>query len=268
MADHGGQRLDRAWRILATGLSFVAFGLGGLLLGGLVLPLLLGVVRDPQRRQRLARRLVQQAFAGHVALMHRLGVLTYQIEGRERLDRQGLLVLANHPTLIDVVFLVSLLPNADCVVKRAVALNPFMRGPVRAAGYVSNDDGAGLVDDCIGAVRAGGNLVIFPEGTRSVPGQPPRLQRGAANIAVRGRFDITPVTITCVPATLSKGQKWYRVPSRRFHIRVQVGEDIPIAPFLSAADQGLRGDALAARRVTDHLTRYFDMSGDTRRAGT
>lgn len=268
MADASRAWLDHAWRVFATGLSFVAFGMGGLLLGGVVLPVLLLVVRAPARRQRLGRRVVQLGFASHVALMHRLGVLTYEIEGRERLARDGLLVLANHPTLIDVVFLIALLPNADCVVKRAVALNPFMRGPVRAAGYVSNDDGAGLVGDCIAAVRAGGNLVIFPEGTRTVPGHPPRLQRGAANIAVRGRLDITPVRITCSPSTLAKGQKWYRVPSRRFHVRLQVGDDIPIAPFLGIAEEASRGEALAARRLTDHLTRYFDMSGDNHRAGT
>ena len=259
-------RLDHAWRVVATGLSFAAFGLGGLLLGGIVLPALM-LIPDRARRRRRARRLVQQAFALHVALMRLLGVLTYTIHGRERLRRDHLLILANHPTLIDVVFLISLLPNADCVVKRAVARNPFMRGPVRAAGYVSNDDGAGLVDDCIAAVKAGGSLVIFPEGTRTVPGQPPRLQRGAANIAVRGRLDITPVRITCWPPTLSKGQKWYRVPPRRFNILIEVGEDIPIGPFVASGD-ATKGDAIAARRVTDHLTRYFDTTGDPRRAGT
>ncbi|HED4876006.1 MULTISPECIES: lysophospholipid acyltransferase family protein [Stenotrophomonas] len=260
------RRLDHAWRVFGTGLSFAAFGVGGLLLGVLVMPVLL-LMRDPVARRRRARRLVQRAFASHVWLMCRLGVMTLQVEGRERLQRDGLLVLANHPTLIDVVCLIALLPNADCVVKRAVACNPFMRGPVRAAGYISNDDGAGLVDDCAAAVHAGGTLVIFPEGTRSVPGQPLRLQRGAANIAVRGRLDITPVRITCTPPTLTKGQKWYRVPSRRFHVQLQIGEDIPIAPFL-AEDDSPRGDALAARRVTDHLTRYFDLSGDPTRAST
>jgi hypothetical protein len=136
-------------------------------------------------------------------------------------------VLANHPTLIDVVFLISLLPNADCVVKR-VACNPFMRGPVRAAGYISNDDGAGLVDDCIAAVRAGGSLVIFPEGTRSVPGQPPRLQRGAANIAVRGRW----TSPRCgSPAARNPGKGRNGIVCRRvaFTFGCEVGEDIPIA---------------------------------------
>lgn len=267
MAERWPARINRAWRVLGTGLSFAAFGIGGLVLGGL-LSLSLLLIRDPVRRRVLARRLVQAGFATHVGLMHRLGLMTYDIRGGERLQRNGLLILANHPTLIDVVLLIAQLPDADCVVKQAVARNPFMRGPVRAAGYVSNDDGAGLVDDCIAAVRAGGNLVIFPEGTRTVPGQPPKLRRGAANIAVRGRLDITPVRITCTPPTLTKGQKWYRVPSRRFHVQLEVGEDLPIAPFLNETGDAPRGDALAARRVTDHLAHYFDFAGDPTRAGT
>lgn len=264
-----GDRIDHAWRVLGTGLSFVAFGLGGLVLGLLVLPPMLWLVRDPARRQRWSRRLVQRSFAAHVALMRWLGVMTYEIRGRERLDREDLLVLANHPTLIDVVLLISLLPNADCVVKSAVARNPFMRATVRAAGYVANDDGPGLVEDCIAAVRAGGALVIFPEGTRTTPGRPMKLQRGAANIAVRGELDITPVRITCTPPTLGKGEKWYRVPPVRFHMVIDVQEDLPIAPFLNGmagTDPSAGGEALAARRLTEHLANYF--AGDPSRAGT
>lgn len=260
------ERLNHLWRVFGTGLSFLAFGLGGLVLRLLVFPLLQVCVRDPAERRRRVRRTVQRSFAAHVELMRRLGLLTYEIRNRERLQREGLLILANHPTLIDVVFLISLLPNADCVVKSAVARNPFMRGPVRAAGYVSNDDGAGLVDDCIAAVRAGGTLVIFPEGTRTTRGQPLRLQRGAANIAIRGRLNVTPVLLSCTPMTLGKGEKWYRVPSRRFHMVVDVQEDLPVAGFLNETDPMAGGDAVAARRLTDHLTNYF--AGEETRAGT
>lgn len=258
MSDHvSSGRLNHLWRIVGTGVSFLAFGLGGLLLGVLVFPLINLGVRDPDRRRRWARRLVQQSFAFHIGLMRALGVLTYEIRGLERLQRDGLLILANHPTLIDVVFLISRLPNADCVVKSALARNPFTRGPVRAAGYVFNDDGAGLVDDCIAAVRRGGNLVIFPEGTRTPRDAPLQLQRGAANIAVRGRLDITPVRLSCTPMTLGKGEKWYRVPARRFHVVVDVQPDLEIAPFLN----GAHGEALAARQLTDYLTQYFAAGG-------
>ena len=246
-------RLNHAWRILATGLSFLAFGVGGLVLGLAAFPAINLLVRDESRRRRMARRLVQRSFACHVELMRRLGVLTYEIRGRERLQRDGLLILANHPALIDVVFLISLLPNADCVVKSALARNPFTRGPVRAAGYVCNEDGAGLVDDCIAAVRGGGNLVIFPEGTRTRRDGGLRLQRGAANIAVRGRLAITPVLLRYSPMTLGKGERWYHVPACRFHVVVDIQPDIETAPFM----EGDSGEAVAARRLTDHLTQYF-----------
>jgi len=267
MAESGApHRLDHAWRVVATGLSFLAFGLGGLFLRVCLFPLLLLGVKDRRRRRDLARRWIQRSFAAHVWLMRALGTMTYEIRGRERLQRDGLLILANHPTLIDVVLLISLLPDADCVVKVGVARNPFMRGPVRAAGYIANDEGAGLVEECIAAVRAGGHLVIFPEGTRSQPGQPLHLQRGAANIAVRGGLDITPVRISCLPPTLGKGQKWYRVPSRRFHMLIEVGEDLPIAPFLQDIAAAPGSEALAVRRLNDQLCHYF--SGEVARAGT
>ncbi len=247
------EKLGHAWRVLGTALSFAAFGLGGVLLGLLVFPLLRLAVRDRARLGRLARRLVQASFAGHVWLMRRLGVMSWEFHGAERLRRPGLLVLANHPTLIDVVCLIGMIEEADCVVKSRLATNPFTRGPLRAAGYIFNDNGAGLIQDCIDSVRAGKNLVIFPEGTRTPRGEVlGPLQRGAANIAIRGALDVTPVLIRCTPPTLGKGEKWYRVPSRRFHIRIEVLPDIPVAPFLADS-----AEALAARRLTEHLETTF-----------
>lgn len=247
-------RLNRAWRIVATAISFGCFGIGGVVLWLVVFPLLTLFVRDPKVRGRLARRVIHRVFRAFVFLMHRLGVLTYEIRGAERLDRRGLLVLANHPTLIDVVFLISLIPDADCVVKSRLLQNPFTRGPVRATGYICNDGGPTLVEQGIDSLRSGKNLVIFPEGTRTRPGAPLPLQRGAANIAVRGAMDVTPVRIRCSPSTLGKGDKWYRVPSRRFHMSLDVGDDIAVAPFLHNATP-----AIAARRLTEHLYDYFEL---------
>lgn len=247
------ERLNHAWRVVATGVSFAAFGIGGLLLSLFVFPLLRLLVRDRARCRRLSRRLVQLSFRFHVELMRVLGVLTYELQGVERLRKPGQLVLANHPTLIDVVFLVSLMPNADCIVRSGLARNPFTRGPILACGYICNDDGGALVDDCIAALREGSTLLIFPEGTRSRRDAPMRLQRGAAHIAVRGRVGVTPVRLRCAPLTLGKGDKWYRVPPQRFHYSVEVGENLDVMPYLEDG----QGEAIAARRFTEYLTNYF-----------
>lgn len=247
------ERLDRYWRVCATGLCFSTFGLGGLLMRVLAFPLLQLLVRHEGRRTLVAKSVIHHAFRLFVALMVFVGVLSYETRGLEKLRRRGLLVLANHPSLIDVVFLIAFVERADCIVKGALARNPFTRGPVRAAGFVCNDGGPGLVADCVASVKAGNNLLIFPEGTRTPLHGRPLLQRGAANVAVRGRLDITPVRIRCTPPVLTKGAKWYRVPERRAHFVIDVGDDIPIREFIGNEPR----EALAARHLTDYLNDYL-----------
>ncbi len=247
-------RANRWWRIGATGFSFAGFGIGGLVLGAVVFPLLLVIVRHHERRSALARCAIHHLFRLFVALICGLGLCSLEVRGRERLQRRGLLILASHPSLIDVVFLMSLVRDADCIIKAALLRNPFTRGPVRAAGFVCNDSGPGLIDDCVASVRAGNNLIVFPEGTRTPPGATlGRLQRGAANLAVRGALAITPVRITCSQQMLGKTDKWWRVPRRAGHFVIDVGDDIPVASHLAEAG----AQALAARRLNDELARHL-----------
>lgn len=251
------EKLFLGWRVLATGLSFMLFGLGGLLLRVLVFPLLALCLREPRTRVRAARAVIRLSFRTFVGIMRGLGVLRYEVRGLDKLDREGQLILANHPTLIDTVFLIAFVRNADCIVKGGLWNNPFTRGPVRAAGYVCNDRGPELVEDCIASLGAGGNLIVFPEGTRTPRCGTVELKRGAANIAVRGARPVTPVLISCEPPTLGKGEKWWHVPPRQASFRIEVGDDIGIERFTGPGVT----DVLAARRLTDYLQHYFMKEG-------
>lgn len=242
------ERLNRCWRVLATGLCFAVFGLGGLVVRCVVYPALLLAVRQPQRRQYLSQALIHHSFRWFVALMRSVGVLSYEVCGMERLQRRGLLILANHPSLIDVVFLISFVRHADCIVKAALARNPFTRGPIAAAGFITNNGGAELLDDCLNSLQAGNNLIIFPEGTRTPLQGQVRLQRGAAHVAVKGRIAITPVHIHSSLPMLTKGTPWWQVPQRKPHFTIEVCEDIAVDPFCDTVSE-----ALAARQVTEHL---------------
>lgn len=257
---------SRAWRVPATALSFACFGLGGLLMGGLLFPLVNLLVREPARRIRWSRALVGASFAGFIGLMTLLGLVRVRWTGAERLQRRGLLILANHPTLIDVVALIARTPNADCVVRGGLGDNPFTWGPVRACNYLRNDRGSEVLDGFNASLAAGGNLVIFPEGTRSVPGCALQLQRGAAQLALRSGVAITPVRIRCEPLGLSKGWPWWKTHDRPLQLSLDVGEDIAVAPFL----EGAHGEfPLAARRLTGYLQTYFSRGqGDATEPGT
>jgi len=249
-----GRKINHAWRIAATGLVFVLFGLGALFISLTVFPLLRLVSWNPETARRRIQRAMQITMWSFMETMRVLGILTYRVEGVERLRIPGRLVVANHPTLIDVVMLVSLMPAVDCIVKRGLWRNPFLRWPVLWAGYLPNTEGEELVDACAATLRRGHSLLVFPEGTRTVPGEPLRMQRGAAHIALAADAEVLPVTIHCDPPTLFKGNPWYRVPERRFHLQVTVGSPVAAASFRREGEATSR----AARHLTDWLRGYFD----------
>jgi 1-acyl-sn-glycerol-3-phosphate acyltransferase len=251
------------WRLFATAASFSLFGIGGVLLRVLVFPLLSLLPGDALTRRTRARAVVSWTFYKFVRFMYHSGVLTYEVEGIERLGRPGQMVIANHPSLIDVVVLIAFIRDANCVVKQSLWDNPSMRGPIRAAGFISNSGSLDMLDEAAGALQEGQTLVIFPEGTRTTPGHTPEFHRGAAAIAVRGARLVTPVVISVSPTTLTKAEPWYSIPSRRFHFRLRVGEDIDPQQFTAQAPL-----PIASRKLNDHLHQHFmkELATDERSA--
>ncbi|MDR2261378.1 MAG: 1-acyl-sn-glycerol-3-phosphate acyltransferase [Azoarcus sp.] len=266
--------MDRFLRIVATGGCFSLFGLGGLVILCVVFPLLRLVYPDVRESQRHARDIIHRSFGWFVRVMVVCGTISYEVRNPEKLARRGLLVVANHPSLIDVVLLIALLRQPNCVVKADLAANLFTRGPIRSAGFIVNSEGPRLVDDCIASVRSGDNLVIFPEGTRSPAhdGALCPMKRGAANIALRGNLDLTPVVITVSESMLGKGQSWYQAPMRRPHFVLTVMDDIAMADWgrdMAEKDGGARAGALnrMARALTHELGAFFTREIQRRSGG-
>ena len=247
-------RIARWCRIAGTGSAFALFGISGLALTIFVLPIMGRLAGDQSQRERRVQRLIHRCFGFFMTYMRIIGLSEVRVRGLEQLRAPGgNLLVANHPTLLDVVILGALLPQLDCVVKREAWSNPFMRGVVRSAGYIPNDSGVELVDNCVERLGAGRSLLIFPEGTRSPKGGLGPLQRGAAHTALRSGRPLTPIFIRCDPPTLMRGQKWYDVPPRRMQFSIEVGEAIdPPIPE--------RGEprGAATRQINAELRDFFE----------
>ncbi len=247
--------LNRWWRIVATGGCFFIFGVGGLLLSLFIFPSIELLPLNTRLKREKVQNIIQKSFRLFIWLMEILGVLRVEIEGLEELSPlKSQIVIANHPTLIDVIILMAYLENANCIVKQKLLLNPFLMGIVKSAGYIGNSDPQELIDDCLTAINNGNILIVFPEGTRTTPGQAIRFQRGAANLALRSGQDIKPVIITCNSLSLTKEKSWYQVPSEgRVIIRLKFGETIAANSFI----YGAKSMSVASRQMTEYLQNYY-----------
>ncbi len=248
-------RLNHFWRLFGTALSFAVFGLGGLLLALTVFPFFNIFIRSQERRAKLAQRTVHASWRVYVAFMQAFGVLSIICHGAEKLRAaRGTVVVANHPTLLDIVFLLSLMERTQCVIKAGVWRNPFMSGVVQAANYIPNlNDPVRLLRDCALALKAGNNLVIFPEGSRTKLGKKQAYQRGFAYVALTAGAPIQLVTIECQPPTLRKGEPWYKIPARQTHWIIHVHERIDVAADFQASNT-----AIAVRRLCAHVEKRIE----------
>ena len=123
---------------------------------------------------------------------------------------KGCLIIANHPSLLDVVFLIAHLRHCNCVVKKELKRNIFLYPAIKCSRYITNEFNEEFLNKCINVLQQKENLIIFPEGTRTVDRI--NMHKGASYIAVYGAEKIIPFYITIEPKCLGKYDKWYNLP--------------------------------------------------------
>ena len=127
-----------------------------------------------------------------------------------RVDRGGIpscsgcVVVANHPSLIDVVILVALMPRILPVAKHGLKRNPFMSLIVRNACLPDDETLPSVAGRYL---EKGWNVLVFPEGTRSPASGMGKFRRGAMQTALRCGAPVVCVSLRQSRRILGKDQK-------------------------------------------------------------
>ena len=210
-----------AWlllQILLVGLGLVslAWNLIALLLYPL-LPRALGL--------RIGRAFIARLYRLFWAVASGFGMLRMNASALDVLaEERGLIVVSNHPSLLDALMIVSRLPRSGCVMKASLMHNPFLGPGARLARYVRNDSASGLVRLAVADLRSGGQLVMFPEGTRTteVPLNP--FKPGFALIAKLAQAPVQVVFIDTDSPYLRKGWPLWKLPPLPIEFSVRLGQ--------------------------------------------
>ena len=229
------------WRFLATSIGFILFGIGGLLIPLFLFPLSNCFIKSKPNRVLFARNTIRASFSLFVQFLKTCHVIDYKFIAFDKISlNKNTILVANHPSLL----------NCTCIVKGQLLHNFFLKNIVKAADYVPNNSSSDiLIDLCKAKLSERDHLLIFPEGTRTTYPKPLKLQRGAANIALRTNRDIQLIHISLNAPLLTKEIKWYKVPPKKPTFILMAGDKIDISQYLNSN----KSINIAARELTDRL---------------
>lgn len=254
-------RLSQALRTLVTFVSFAMFFVGSVLLGVLFVPVFLPLALFNLKRYRaLCTRFVGKGLGTFLYWMKVVRLITYEMPVLPaELAGRAYVVVANHPTLIDVPFMLHSFPGLTSVVK----WNWYNFGPfalvLRSLNYIpadgapaknADDTDTPALDLMVAHVQAGHPLVCFPEGSRSLRTGLRRFRKGPFETAVRAKVPIVSVFVDVNRPILDRSHHFWQVPEGTTHFRFEVREVIETDPALG----GISDAEALRKRVRDDLT--------------
>lgn len=220
-----------AWLVLQSLLLMLALGS---LLWNVVAWGLLPLLRR-ERALRVGRAGIARGYAFFWWACRRSGLLRMDARALDPLAAEpGLVVVANHPSMLDAVMLVARLPRSTCVMKASLARNPFLSAAARLAGYIRNDSAYWLVRHAVADLRAGGQLVLFPEGTRTTQWPVNPFHSTVGIIAHRAQVPVQTVFIDTDSPYLGKGWPIWRLPPLPIVFTVRLGQRFQAGPSAHA----------------------------------
>ena len=223
-----------AFRGMVSLVLFTLYGLGSLAISPIML-----VLRSP----RYCQPVVRAVWRPLVWLFEMTRLI--KVDGGNLGRYSGCVIVANHPSLIDVVLVSVLVPKTLYVAKHALLKNPFLATIVR---NTSLPDDERLPEAAAPYLADGWNVLVFPEGTRSPrPGEIRPFHRGAAQLALRTGAKVVCVGISLTHAILGKRQKPWQVGDERVVYSFRAD-----APTVAKADES-RGLRPQAAELTESL---------------
>ncbi len=222
--------------------------LQGLLLGLGLMSLgwnLLAWIIRPWLSDDEGRRLGRRAIAGGYAFFWRAagasGLLQMDARALDGLaEERGLIVVANHPSLLDALMIVARLPHAACVMKAGLARNPFLGAGARLAQYIRNDSPHHLVRLAVQELQRGGQLVLFPEGTRTTRPPVNDFHSAVGPIARRAGAPVQAVFIDTDSPYLGKCWPLWRLPPLPIVFTVRLGRRFEVGADARGFQQELQ----------------------------
>lgn len=238
--------------------AMTVFGVGAVILAVFVFPFIRLFTLRRKDFGVVARAYVSHTFRVFLGFLNILHVSIRKVENED--DYRNIhskIIIANHPSLLDFVYIMSLVPNSTCIVRGGLTKTP-LRGVIKQAYITNTTTFEDMCLECKKLTDMGCNVIIFPEGTRTPRHGKNNYKKGAARIALYCGCDVQPIFIG--------GSDKYGLgkhdPLWSYNHVEPYLYDIKKLPVISIDEYKDLSEPIAAKRLTDKMEQVLNSAGD------
>ena len=238
--------------------AITVFGVGAVILAVFVFPFIRLFTLRRKDFGVVARAYVSHTFRVFLGFLNILHVSIRKVENED--DYRNIhskIIIANHPSLLDFVYIMSLVPNSTCIVRGGLTKTP-LRGVIKQAYITNTTTFEDMCVECKKLTDIGCNVIIFPEGTRTPRHGKNNYKKGAARIALYCGCDVQPIFIG--------GSDKYGLgkhdPLWSYNHVEPYLYDFKKLPVISIDEYKDLSEPIAAKRLTDKMEEVLKSAGD------
>lgn len=216
-------------RSLIVILEMLIFALGALFIGLVIIPFSTLKYKGVEQKKYCAN-IVHKAWKLFCKILCAFNTISIKTTG-DFGEIKGKLIVASHPSLLDIVLLIGLIPNCLCLAKKELLKNPIMHNIVKSLYIINDVELEQFQDETKNALNNDFNIIIFPTGTRTLENEEIKIHKGAAQIAIHANKDIIPIKIEADYPLLIKNHFPLDAGSKQIKYTITRKDDIKITDY-------------------------------------
>ena len=233
-------------------ICFVIFGIGTIVIGNIIFPLI--KLLFPQKyRLNTYSNVIQASWKVFVKFLIFINIIDVDVKDIERLKNiKNSIIVSTHPSFIDGVVLISLIPKTTCLVAERLSTNPITKQIVNTMFIISGNSLDKIVKNSTKMLENNFNVLIFPSGIRHKKNEYPKIRKGAALIAINSKKNIVPINLTTDIDFLQINEPVNKPVEKQVVYNVEVGEEINTEKYIEMYKDD---ELIQKREISKEITR-------------
>lgn len=227
-------KIKQIIRGVAVVFSFMFFGVGALIVRYLIFPINKLFLRKGENLKLKYSEILQKSWQFFVWILKSLRIIKIQSRDIDKLKNiKNSIIVSTHPSYIDILILMSIIPHSTCFVAERLMDNVFFKGIVKLLFINEGQSVDKWSEEASGMIDEGFNLIIFPMGIRHRKDEFPKIRRGTALLAGKTLKNIEMINMSTNFDFLQINQPIYKAGSETVVYSIEYRGTIDIQEFFN-----------------------------------